>query len=107
MSHAAAAVQASEGHVDLLHREALQQLIKEESGKRIVPTQEVRAKTGAAPDKWKVAAEAELTSNFTPMGAFHESKEKKICIICRMIAPKTYLHTPHSVLKNAKTRIDQ
>ena len=23
------------------------------------------------------------------MGEFHESKEKKICIICRMIAPKT------------------
>ena len=41
------------------------------------------------------------------MGAFHESKEKKIGIICGMITPKTYLHTPHSVLKNAETLIDQ
>ena len=41
------------------------------------------------------------------MGEFHESKKKKICIICRMIAPETYLHTPHSVLKNAEALIDQ
>ena len=41
------------------------------------------------------------------MGEFDESKEKKIGIICGMITPKTYLHTPHSVFKNAETLIDQ
>ena len=41
------------------------------------------------------------------MGEFDESKEKKIGIICGMIAPKTYLHTPHSVLENAETLIYQ
>ena len=45
--YAAAASQASEGHVDLMQKEALQQVIKEESEKRIVKAQEVRQSTGA------------------------------------------------------------
>ncbi len=40
---AAAVFEASEtGHVDLIHRETIQQLVKEESGKRIVKTAEIR-----------------------------------------------------------------
>ena len=30
------------------------------------------------------------------------SKEKKIGIICGMISPKTYLHSPYAVFQNAK-----
>jgi len=58
---AAAAVQAAEGgHVDIFNREAIQQLIKEESGKRIVKAAEVRNSNGPIQERWKTAAEAEL-----------------------------------------------
>ena len=78
LDYAAAATEASEGHVDLLNRESLQQLIKEETGKRIVKAQEVRNSTGPVQERWKLAAESELTNNFTGMGAFHESTPEEL-----------------------------
>ena len=71
LKYAAAAVDAQDGHVDLSNREALQQLIKEESDKRIVKPQEVKSSTGDRAERWKLAAEAELSNNFVNMGAFH------------------------------------
>ena len=56
-----------------MQKDAIQKLLVEEPGKRIVSAQEVSASTGAAQQSWKLAAEAELTSNFEKMGAFHES----------------------------------
>ena len=70
--YAAAVTQASTGHVDLLNKDALQKLVSEESTKKLVSTKEVAASTGAAQERWKLAAEAELT-NFLKLGAFHES----------------------------------
>ena len=51
---------------------------KEEAGKRIVKAQEVKNSTGVALERWKLAAEAELTNNFTGMGAFHESTPEEL-----------------------------
>ena len=78
--YAAAATQADGGHVDLFNREAMQQLIKEESGKRIVKAQEVRNSTGPELERWKTAAEAELSNNFVQMGAFHESTPEELAM---------------------------
>ena len=66
------------GHVDLINREALQQLTKDELGKRIVKAQEVKASTGAELERWKLAAEAELTNNFKGLGAYHESTPEEL-----------------------------
>ncbi|CAK0869612.1 unnamed protein product, partial [Prorocentrum cordatum] len=64
------------GHVDLLHKEALQQLIDKEPEKRIVPTQEVAKSVGAELMNWKLAAEAELTGNFFGMGVIESWSDK-------------------------------
>ena len=64
--------------MDLLNREVIQQLVKEEAGKRIVKAAEVRTSTGETLNRWKLAAEAELGNNFTGMGAFHESTESEL-----------------------------
>jgi hypothetical protein len=55
-------------------------LIKEESSKRLVKSQEVRGSTGPVQERWKTAAEAELTSNFVQMGAFHESTSEELAM---------------------------
>ncbi len=47
--------------------------VTEESAKKLVSTKDVSASTGAIRERWKLAAEAELTNNFLKMGAFHES----------------------------------
>ena len=79
LDYAAAAVQASEvGHVDLVNREALQQLVREESGKRICKTQEIRNSTGTTQERWKTAAEAELTSKKEQKGAYQESTQQEL-----------------------------
>ncbi|MDP7647743.1 MAG: hypothetical protein QGH82_06730, partial [Candidatus Woesearchaeota archaeon] len=65
-------------HVDALNREAMQQLIREEGVKRIVKPQEVRNSTGPTLERWKAAAEAELTNNFVGMGAVHESTPEEL-----------------------------
>ena len=71
---AAAVTQASTtGHVDLVNKDAMQKLLTEESGKRLVTTKEVSAATGPRQERWKLAGEAELTNNFLKLGAFHES----------------------------------
>ena len=57
----------SHGHVDIVNKEALQQIIKEE-GKKIIPPAQVRTSVGQEQMKWKLAAEAELTKNFKNMG---------------------------------------
>ena len=70
-----------DGHIDSYNREALQQLIKEESGdggKRIAPAAEVRNSTGPTQERWKTAAEAELSGNFLKCGAFHESTPAEV-----------------------------
>ena len=66
------ACEEGEEHMDMFNREALAQLIKEE-GKRIVKPTEVRNSTGDVLQRWKTAAEAELSGNFNKMGAFHDS----------------------------------
>ena len=58
------------GHIDPAQKDAIQKLLVEEPGKRIVSAQEVSASTGAAQQSWKLAAEAELTTNFEKMGHF-------------------------------------
>ena len=76
---AAAVFEASEtGHVDLIHRETIQQLVKEESGKRIVKTAEIRNSVGEDQQRWKLAAEAELTNNFNSCGAYHVSTKEEL-----------------------------
>ena len=70
---AAAATQASTGHVDLVNKDALKKLLTEESVKKLVSTKEVSSSTGTTQERWKLAAEAELTQNFQGSGAFHES----------------------------------
>ncbi|CAK0890890.1 unnamed protein product, partial [Prorocentrum cordatum] len=62
----------AEGHV-FLHKEALQQLFAKGPEKRIVTAQEVSRCTAVEQECWKLAAEAELATNFLKMGAFHES----------------------------------
>ena len=59
-----AVTDASRGHVDLLGREMLQKLASLEPEKRIVPTPQVTNRVGKELVNWKLAAEAELTSNF-------------------------------------------
>ena len=41
------------------------------------------------------------------MRAFHESEQKKIGVISRMISTKTYLHSPYAVFQNAKPFVYQ
>ena len=79
VDYVAAVMEAEEtGHVDLINREAMQQLTKEDGGKKIVKPQEVKAATGPALERWKLAAEAELTKNFMSLGAFHDSTAEEI-----------------------------
>ena len=73
VNYAAAARHASDSHVDLMNKEALQQMIKEESDKRIVKAQEVRQSSGAERERWKLAAESELINNFVNQAAFRKS----------------------------------
>jgi len=73
-----AAAATEEGHLDYHSREAMQQLEKEESGKRIVKPTEVRNSAGPLLERWKTAAEAELTNNFLKMGAFHEATKEEL-----------------------------
>ena len=73
LDYASAVMQAPTGHLDLLNKDALQKLANDEPKKRIVTTKEVTASTGAMQERWKLAAEAELTNNFLKLGAFHES----------------------------------
>ena len=72
--------EASEGHMDLLNLDAMKAVTKEETDgkKRIVESKEVRESTGIAQEGWKTAAEAELTSNFLRMGAFHKSTKHEL-----------------------------
>ena len=70
-----------DGHLDSYNRDALVQLIKEETGeggKRIVKPAEVRTSTGAIQELWKTSAEVELTSNFQKCGAYHVSTAHEI-----------------------------
>ena len=77
-NYAAAVMQASEGHVDLMHKESLQQMLKEESDKRIVKPTEVKNSTGPILERWKIAAEAELSNNFVKQGAYHVSTPQEL-----------------------------
>ena len=62
----------------MVNREALHQLAKEETGKRIVKSPEVRNATGQKEQRWKLAAESELSSNFVAMGAMHVSTPEEL-----------------------------
>lgn len=64
-------------HAEMIDKEATHQVIKEE-GKTIVPLAQVRNSVGAELERWKLAAESELTKNFLDMGAFHESTPEEI-----------------------------
>ena len=64
-------------HAELIDKEAMQQVIKEE-GKVIVPAAQVRNSVGPILERWKLAAEGELTKNFLNTAAFHESTPDEI-----------------------------
>ena len=51
-------------------------MIKEE-GKRIIPSKTVREAVGPELERWKLAAESELSKNFLKMGAFHETTKEE------------------------------
>lgn len=55
----------------------MQQIVKEE-GKVIVPAAQVRTSVGPELQRWKLAAEAELTKNFLNTSAFHKSTPEEI-----------------------------
>jgi hypothetical protein len=59
-------------HAEIVDKQSIQKL-HTESQKQLVSTQEVTACTGAELERWKLAAEAELTKNFLDMGAMHVS----------------------------------
>ena len=60
----AAVNQATTQHVDVVNKDAMQKLVSEESGKRLVITKEVTASTGAVQEQWKLAAESGLPTTF-------------------------------------------
>ena len=60
-----------------MNREALQQLIKEEPDKAIVKAQEARSSVGPTLERWKTAAEADVTNHFIKLGALHESTREE------------------------------
>ena len=76
----ASVVDSSPGvdHADMFQRDALKQIILEESEKKIVKAQDVRSSTGATLERWELAAEAEHTNNFKGMGAYHESTPEEL-----------------------------
>jgi hypothetical protein len=55
----------------------MQQIIKEE-GKVIVPASKVRNSVGPELEKWKLAAESELTKNFKNMGAMRKTTPEEL-----------------------------
>ncbi len=63
------------GATGAVGREMLQKLASLEPEKRIVPTPQVTKSVGKELENWKLAAQAELTSNFLNMHAMHESTE--------------------------------
>jgi hypothetical protein len=68
--------------LDQFSREALTQLIKEESGdggvsKRLAKTSGVRLATGSELERWKAAAEKEMNGIFEATGAFHVSTKEE------------------------------
>ena len=74
---AAAATSATHEHAEIVDKEAMQQVVKDE-GKVIVPTAQVRNSVGPELEKWKLAAESELTKNFLDIGVFHESSPEEL-----------------------------
>jgi len=73
-----ATVQPQQPHVDCQTRETIQRLEAEEAGKRIAKPKEIRESTGNIQQRWKLAAEAELSKNFVSMGAMHESTAEEL-----------------------------
>ena len=72
-----AAAVVPEQHADQVDKDALQQVVKEQ-GKVIVPTAQVRNSVGPDLERWKLAAEGELTKNFLNTSAFHKSTPEEI-----------------------------
>jgi hypothetical protein len=72
-----ASVIAPEQHAELVDKEAMQQVVKEE-GKVIVPASQVRTSVGPQLERWKLAAESELTKNFQNTHAMHKSTPEEI-----------------------------
>jgi hypothetical protein len=68
----------TQSHFDILHTQALQQLIADEPGREIIKSSTVRDATGPEQEKWKTAAEAELANNFIKMGAYHDSTAEEL-----------------------------
>ena len=73
---AAAAKSEAYEHAELIDKEAMQQVVKDE-GKVIVPTAQVRNSVGPELGRCKLAAEGELTKNFLDMGVFRESSPEE------------------------------
>ena len=80
---AASAREPTEDHMDMVSKETLQQILREEAGRRIISTKEVRESVGEEREKWKLAAEEELTQKFQEMGAFHESTPEELAVYGR------------------------
>jgi hypothetical protein len=81
-SYVAAALKESQifdqdPHMDLISKDALQQLASEE-GKKIVPVSEVRSSKGKELERWKLSAEEEHSRNFVGMGAMHDSTPQEL-----------------------------
>ena len=63
-------------HAESVDINAMQQIVKDE-GKTIVPPAKVKASTGPELERWKLAAEAELTKNFKNTHAYHDPRLKR------------------------------
>ena len=59
-------------HAQQVDKDVMQNIIKDE-GKTIVPPAKVKASVGPELERWKLAAEAELKTNFENTHAFHPS----------------------------------
>ena len=68
---------AAAGHVDEDNKNVLQKVAGLETTKRLVSTKEVSASSQATQERWKLAAETEITNNFMQLGAFHESTKEE------------------------------
>ena len=66
-----------EQHAEMVDKDAMQQVVRDE-GKIIVPPAKVKSSVGPERERWKLAAEGELTKNFVNTSAYHKSTPDEI-----------------------------
>ncbi len=66
-----------EVHAEMSDIHAMQQVARDE-GKKIIPPAQVKSSVGQTLERWKLAAEAELTKNFKNTAAYHKSTPEEL-----------------------------